>query len=64
VSSPDPRYDAMEPVLPGDMEPLVDVTVRPAAYLDVIRQAVEATQHQPSLQASLLTILNTYHTGE
>lgn len=50
----------MEPVLPGDMEPLVDVTARPAAYLDVIRQAVEATQHQPALRVNLLAILEDY----
>jgi hypothetical protein len=60
VSSPDPRYDVMDPILPSDMEPLVDVTARTSEYLDVISRVIAATQHKPSLQANLLTILNDY----
>jgi hypothetical protein len=61
VSSPDPSFDSMEPILPGEMEPLVDITARPAAYLDVISRVIAATQHKPSLRANLFTILNDYH---
>ena len=60
MSSPDPRYDAMEPVLPGEMEPLVDITARTSEYLNIISRAIAATQHKPSLRANLLTILEDY----
>jgi len=60
MSSPDPRYDVMDPILPGDMDPLVDVTARTSEYLDVISRVIAATQHKPSLRANLLTILEDY----
>ena len=50
----------MEPVLPGEMEPLVDITARTSEYLNIISRVLAATQHKPSLRANLLTILEDY----
>ena len=60
MSSPDPSFDSMEPVLPGDMEPLVDITARTSEYLNIISRVIAATQHKPALRVNLLTILEDY----